>query len=246
MSQRLTVPAIWDGMTSIVLGDLSRLFVVAAPFVLLPSVAAQLFVPPLTSMTEVSGPQLAAFGLVPFLMGNFAQLVVTALALRPDIAAREAFDRALPLWLPYLATLLLATLPLVLMLAVLLAILPLSLAVAVAVVPGLWLFGRLIFLASALIVTKGGSAIDVLRSSWALSGRAPGTLFLFLIVALFGVVGLLMLAGVASAALGALANLVGADAIGRFAVAVISGAASTIVALAGAAASVVCWRELSR
>ena len=41
-SQRLAVSAIWDGMTSLLTADLSRMFFVAAPFTLLVAVAVQL------------------------------------------------------------------------------------------------------------------------------------------------------------------------------------------------------------
>ncbi|WP_164156699.1 hypothetical protein [Sandarakinorhabdus rubra] len=219
-------------MTSLVLGDLSRLFFVAAPFTLLPSVAVQLLLPPLpATVAELSGQQILFYIVLPFLTGNFAQLVVTALLLRPDITPREAFARALPLWLPYLGVLLLASLPV-------------GFGLLLLLLPGLYLYARLGFLASTLMVTEGGAPMAVLRRGWQLSERAQGVLFLFLLVAMFGVIGVLMLAGIAGSAVSALATLVGADAVGRFLVALLGGAASTMVAIAGAAASVVCWRQL--
>ena len=232
--QRLSVSAIWDGMTGMVLGDLSRLFFVAAPFTLLPSVAVQLFVPPLpANLSEISGQQFAWMVLLPFLIGNLAQLVVTALLLRPDITPRDAFARAVPLWLPYLAVLLLASVPV-------------SLGVLALIVPGLFLYVRLAFLGSAVIVAEGGAPLDVLKRSWALSEGGQGALMLFAIVAIFGVIGVLMLTSLAGAAVDVVARLAGLEGIGRFAVALAGGIASTIVAIAGAAASVFCWRQLAR
>jgi hypothetical protein len=232
--QRLSVPAIWDGMTAMVLGDLSRLFFVAAPFTLLPSVTVQLFVPPLpANVAEISGQQLLFMVVLPALIGNLAQLAVTALLLRPDITPREAFARALPLWLPFLGVILLASIPV-------------TLGVLALILPGFYLYVRLAFLASTVLVAEGGSPMDVLKRSWALSDNSQGALLLFAVVALFGVIGMLMLAGVAGAAIDVLARLVGLDAVGRFAVAVAGGVGGTIVAIAGAAASVFCWRQLAR
>jgi hypothetical protein len=221
-------------MTALVLGDLSRLFFVAAPFTLLPSVAVQLFVPQLpANLADITGQQFAWMVLLPFLIGNLAQLVVTALLLRPDVTAQEAFTRAVPMWLPYLAVLLLVAVPV-------------SLGVLALIVPGLYLYVRLAFLASAVIVAEGGAPMDVLKRSWALSEGGQGALILFAIVAIFGVIGVLMLSSFAGTAVDVLARLVGLDAIGRFALALVGGIASTILSIAGAAASVFCWRQLAR
>jgi hypothetical protein len=230
----LKLSAIWDGMTALVLADLSRLFFVAAPFTLLPSVAVQLLLPPLpATVADITGQQWLFAVALPALLGNFAQLVVTALLLRPDITPRSAFAVALPLWPVYLAALLLAGLPV-------------GLGILLLVLPGLWVYARLVFPASAVMVAEGGTVMDVLKRSWALSEPVQGILFLFVIVALFGVIGILLLANGAGAALDVVARAIGLDAVGRFLFAVSSGMASTIAAIAGAAASVFVYRELAR
>jgi hypothetical protein len=231
---RLKVSAIWDGMTGLVLADLSRLFFVTAPFTLLPSVAVQLLLPPLpTNPGEISGQQWLFALVLPALLGNFAQLAVTALMLRTDITPRLAFAVAAGLWPGYLAALLLAGLPV-------------GLGILFLLLPGLYLYARLIFPASAVMVAEGGPPLALLRRCWALSEPVQGRLFLFVLVALFGVIGVLLLANGAGAALDVVARAIGMDALGRFLLAVSGGVASTIVAIAGAAASVFVYREVAR
>ena len=230
----LKLSTLWDGMTSLVLGDLSRLFFVAAPFTLLPSVAVQLFVPPLPAdPADITGQQWLFAFLMPALLGNFAQLAVTPLLLRRDVTPRFAFTVALQLWPLYMAALLLAGLPV-------------GLGVLMLLLPGLYLYARLIFPVSAVLTAEGRTGVTaLLKRSWQLTEPAQGTLFLFVVVALFGVIGVLMLANGAGAALDVVARALGMEAVGRFLLALSGGIASTIVAIAGAAASVFTWRQLA-
>lgn len=220
-------------MTALVLGDLSRLFFVAAPFTLLPSVAVQLFVPPLPpNPLDVSGQQLLWAFLLPALLGNFAQLAITALMLRTSITPRTGFAVALPLWPGFMVALLLASAPV-------------ALGFMLLVLPSFYLYARLLFLLSAVTVAEPARPLALLQRSWALTAPVQAQLFLFVIVALFGVVGVLMMTSVAGAALDVVARALGLEAVGRFVVAVCGGIASTIVAIAGAAVSVFVYRELA-
>jgi hypothetical protein len=231
--QRLSFSAIWDGMTGAVLADLSRLFFIAAPFTLLIGVALDLFGPPRPeNLTEISPSQWFWLLLVPAVGASFAQLVVTRLVLDPDADPRAAFGAAIAIWPVYIG-------------AQLLSALPIGMGFLLLFVPGLYLYARLGFLTSAVAVVEGGPPLAILRRSWALSADSALQLFLFLVVALFGMVGIFMLTGGAGAALDVLAKLIGFDSVGRFLSAAAAGVASAIIAVAGAAASAVAYRRLA-
>lgn len=231
--ERLSFSAIWDGMTGAVLADLSRLFFIAAPFTLLLSVALDLFGPARpTEIGAIAPAQWFWLLLVPAVAGSFAQLVVTGLVLQPQSDPRRVFAAVLPLWPVYIG-------------AQLLSALPVGLGFLLLFVPGLYLYARLAFLASAVAVAEGGPPMNILRRSWALSEEAALPLCLFIIVALFGMIGIFMLTGGAGAALDVVARMLGMDPIGRFLNAVSAGVASAIVAISGAAASAAAYRRLT-
>ncbi len=231
--QRLSIGAIWDGMTTAVLADLSRLFFIAAPFTLLLGVALDLFGPARPdTITDITGKQWFWLLMVPAIFASFAQLVVTRLVLDPGAEPRAAFAAALALWPVYIA-------------AQLLSALPVGAGFLLLFVPGLYLYARLGFLASAIVVAEGGAPLGILKRSWALSADAALPLFLFLVVALFGMIGIFMLTGGAGAAVSVLAKLIGLDTVARFVSAVAGGVASAVVAIAGAAASAVAYRRLA-
>jgi hypothetical protein len=230
---RLSVSALWDGMTGALLSDLSRMFFIAAPFTLLLGVALDLFgPPPPVALSEITPGQWFWRLAVPALSASFAQLVVTGLVLRPDADPRLAFAAALPLWPVYLA-------------AQILSALPVGVGLLLLFVPGLYLYARLGFLGSAIIMAEGGRPLAILRRSWDLSEGAQLPLFLFLIVALFAMVGIFMMTGGVGAALDVLARFLGLETVGRFLSSVAAGVASAVIAIAGAAASVVAYRRLA-
>jgi hypothetical protein len=230
--ERLSFSAIWDGMTGAVLSDLSRLFFIAAPFTLLLSVALDLFGPARpTSFGDITPAQWFWLLLVPALAASFAQLVVTGLVLKPNSDPRSVFAAMLPLWPVYVGTQLLSAFPV-------------GLGFLLLFVPGLYLYARLGFLASAVAVAEGGGPMDILKRCWALSEGVALPLCLFLIVALFGMIGMFMLTGGVGAALDVVARMLAMDTLGRFLNAVAAGVASAIVAIAGAAASAAAYRRL--
>jgi hypothetical protein len=110
------------------------------------------------------------------------------------------------------------------------------------VVPGIWLFGRLLFLTGAIAVTQRGSPLDLLRRSWALSADHGLHIGLFLVLGLFGLIGVEILAEGAGAALDVVARAVGLDSVGHFLRALLPGIANCLVTIgigaAGAAAYV--------
>lgn len=155
--QRLSVPAIWDGMTSVMTADVARLFFVVAPFTLLVGVAVDLFgPPPPVDLASISNDQLIWRLAVPSLIGAIGQLAATHLALRPDLIPRDSLGAALALFPAYV-------------LAQLIAAVPVGTGLLLLVLPGLWLFARLSFLSGAVAMAEGGSALAILRRSWALS-----------------------------------------------------------------------------
>jgi hypothetical protein len=137
-AQRLAVSAIWDGMTSLLTADLSRLFFVAAPFTLLVAVAVQLFGPPApVSVTDLTTSQAIWRLLVPSLLSALAQLAISHLVLHPGDVPRGALAAAVALFPAYIGSQLLASLPV-------------GVGFLALLVPGLYLLARLFLGAGAV------------------------------------------------------------------------------------------------
>jgi hypothetical protein len=231
---RLSAAALWDMMSATLRADLPRLFFLAAPFALLPAVAVELFGPPApTSVDQISNQQLLWRLALPSLIGAFGQLAATHLVLRPDQTPRDALLAAL------------AAFP-VFVLAQLAGSLPVGLGLLLLLVPGLWLFARLLFLSGAVGLAEGGSAIALLRRSWALSEGHGLQLSLFLLLGLFGVVGISILGEGAGAALDVVARGAGLASIGRFLHALVPAVGNCLVTVGIGAASALAYRLLAR
>lgn len=243
--ERLKVSAIWNGMTALLAADLQRMFFVAAPFTLLIGVAVDLFGPPApTPMGPVSQAQLLWRLAVPNLLAVLAQLAISHMVLFPAETPRRALGAALALFPIFVAAQLLAALPIAIGFSAVLAMLPASGAIAVMAVPFLYLFVRLFFLAGAVAVLERGSPVAILRRSWELSRGQALPLCLFIVLGLFSAAGILILSQGAGAAIDVVARAAGLAAVGHFALALLTGIGSTIIAVATAVAGAAACRLL--
>lgn len=223
---------IWNDMSAALSADLSRLFFIAAPFTLLPVVAIELFGPPaITSIDKVSPDQWLWRLAVPSLLAALAQLAATQLVLSPSAPPGRALARAFAVFPWYI-------------LAQMAAALPVGLGVLLLVLPGIYLFGRLVFLAGAVATAEGLAPLAILQRCWALTADLAVPLCLFIIVGLFAMIGISLMADVAGSTLAVVAKAAGLDAVGRFLSALAIGIAQTITAIGAGAASAVAYRRL--
>ena len=231
--QRLSAAALWDTMSTAVRADLPRLFFLVAPFALLPAVAVELFGPPApTSLDAISNQQLLWRLAVPSLIAAFGQLAATHLVLRGNATPREALAAALAAFPAYA-------------LAQVSGSLPVGLGLLLLLVPGLWLFARLLFLSGAVVLAVGGTPFALLRRSWALSEGQGLQLTLFLVLGLFGVIGIGILAEGAGAALDVVARTGGLASVGRFLHALVPAIGNCLVTIGVGGASAAAYRQLA-
>ena len=231
--QRLSAAALWDTMSTAVRADLPRLFFLVAPFALLPAVAVELFGPPApTSLDAISNQQLLWRLAVPSLIAAFGQLAATYLVLRGNATPREALAAALAAFPAYA-------------LAQVSGSLPVGLGLLLLLVPGLWLFARLLFLSGAVVLAEGGTPFALLRRSWALSEGQGLQLTLFLVLGLFGVIGIGILAEGAGAALDVVARTGGLASVGRFLHALVPAIGNCLLTIGVGGASAAAYRQLA-
>lgn len=231
--QRLSAAALWDTMSTVVRADLPRLFFLVAPFALLPAVAVELFGPPApTSLDAISNQQLLWRLAVPSLIAAFGQLAATYLVLRGNATPREALAAALAAFPAYA-------------LAQVSGSLPVGLGLLLLLVPGLWLFARLLFLSGAVVLAEGGTPFALLRRSWVLSEGQGLQLTLFLVLGLFGVIGIGILAEGAGAALDVVARTGGLASVGRFLHALVPAIGNCLLTIGVGGASAAAYRQLA-
>lgn len=245
LAQRLKVAALWNGMTATMSADLSRLFYVAAPFTLLLSVAIALFGPPAPSdMAMITGNQLLWRLAVPGLFSAFAQLLISNFLLRTADRPRAAFGAALVMFPVYLGTQLLFALPISLV-ASLLGALPPGAVAALLLMPGLYLFSRLMLVAAAVTMIGRASPAAILRRCWAISQDQALPLSLFAVVGVFSVIGISILAEGIGGGLEAAAGFAGLPVVGKFSHAAAIGAGSCFITVGSAAAGTAAYRLLT-
>jgi hypothetical protein len=214
--------------------DQSRLFFLAAPFTLLVSVAVGLFGPPPPSEAFVfTGPQLLWLVAVPGLSAALAQLVVNAIVLRPQVAPRLALAAAFAAW------------PILMLYQAMLA-LPLALAFVMLVVPSIWLFGRLLFVAGPVVICETSHPSMVLQRSWDLTRGHDLQLSVFVVIGVFAVLGIGLLADIAGSAAQVVAKLAGLESFGRFLRVLLPGIGATFTTMGAGVASAIAYRQLVR
>jgi hypothetical protein len=169
---------------------------------------------------------------VPSLIAAFGQLAATHLVLRGNATPREALAAALAAFPAYA-------------LAQISGSLPVGLGLLLLLVPGLWLFARLLFLSGAVVLAEGGTPFALLRRSWALSEGQGLQLTLFLVLGLFGVIGIGILAEGAGAALDVVARTGGLASVGRFLHALVPAIGNCLVTIGVGGASAAAYRQLA-
>lgn len=219
-------------MTSLMTADLSRMFFVAAPFTLLIGVAVELLGPPApTEFANLSSAQILWRLAVPSLLAALAQLAISHMVLYPEQPPRTALQSAAALFPTYVGAQLLVS-PLI------------GIGVLVLLVPGLYLFARLLFISGAVAAAEHGTPVSILKRSWAVTEGHGLPLCLFLVLGVFSMIGISILAAGAGAALDVVARLAGMPGVGHFLQALLQGIGSCIVTVGIAAASAVTYRLL--
>jgi hypothetical protein len=107
------------------------------------------------------------------------------------------------------------------------------------------LFARLLFLSGAVVLAEGGTPFALLRRSWALSEGQGLQLTLFLVLGLFGVIGIGILAEGAGAALDVVARTGGLASVGRFLHALVPAIGNCLVTIGVGGASAAAYRQLA-
>ena len=227
----MTATALWQGIVALLRADFAILFAVVAPFTLLVAMVVDLFGPaPPTKLAEFTPRVAVLLLLIPSVFGAFGQLAITALLARPGDMPRQALGRAAAALLPYLGAVLLIT-PLT------------TLGLVLLVVPGLYLFGRMVLVGPVLIV-EGATPMAALRRSWALTAAHGGAILWFIVLAILFVLGTSVIASGIGAALAVVLSAVGLKSVGGFVAALVGAVVSTLFTMANAAAGMVIYRRV--
>lgn len=220
-------------MATAMMSDLGRLFFMVAPFTILPVVAISLFGPePVTNMASISNRQLLIGLALPSLIAAFGQLAATHLVLRRDLTPRDSLAAAVAAF-PLFA------------LAQLVMALPVGLGLLLVILPGLWLFGRFLFLSGAVVLSEPAAPLQLVQRCWALTAGNSVPLTIFLVLGLFGAIGIGLMAEGAGAALDLAARFLGAPAVGNFLHALIPGIGNCFVTVGIGAAGAAAYRQLA-
>lgn len=221
-------------MATAMMGDLGRLFALVAPFTILPVVAIDLFgPPPVTNLDRITNQQLLIGLALPSVISAFGQLAASHLVLRRDLTPRDSLLAAA------------AAFPMFLLAQFVMA-LPIGVALLFLLVPGIWLFGRSLFLSGAVMLAEPMAPIPLVRRCWQLTAGNDLPLLLFIVLGLLGALGIGLMAEGAGAALDVVATFVGLDGVGRFFHALLPAIGNCFITIAVGAASAVAWRQLAR
>ena len=227
----MTASALWQGIIAALRPDFAMLFAVIAPFTLLVAMIVDLFGPELPTKFADFTPRVALLTLlIPSVIGAFGQLALTFLLATPGATPRQALARAGTALLPYLAAVLIIT-PAT------------TLGLVLLVIPGLYLFARML-LVGPVIMIEGLGPVAALRRSWTMTAAHGGAILWFLVLAILFVLGASVMASGIGAALGVVMTAVGLKTVGGFAAALVGAVISTLFTMGNAAAGVVIYRRL--
>ena len=123
--------------------------------------------------------------------------------------------------------------------------LPIGIGLTLLLVPGIWLFGRVLFVSAAAVLAEPAAPLQLLQRCWHMTAGNGAALTLFLVLGLLGVVGIGLMAEGAGAALDVVARFVGMAQVGRFLHALMPGIGSCFVSVGVAAASAIAYRQLA-
>jgi hypothetical protein len=221
-------------MATAMMADLARLFFMVAPFTILPVVAIDLFGPaPATSLAEITNRQLMITLVVPSIIAAFGQLAATHLVLRNELTPRDSLGAAAVAFPLYA-------------LAQFVMALPIGLGLLLLLVPGIWLFGRTLFLSGAVVLSEPAAPVQLIQRCWNLTAANSLPLTLFLLLGLFGMIGIGLMAEGAGAALDVVASFAGSPEVGRFLHALMPGIGNCFVTVGIGAAVAAAYRRLTR
>ncbi len=234
MTQPLSLAALWRDTFADTRALLPLAWPVAAAFVLLPGIAADLFGPPLPRTPAGLTANVVVVDLIaPALVGIVAQLTIIRLCLdrRRGVARSvgEALTVALRTW-PVAIVALLAT------------AVPIGCGMVVLVLPGLYLAGRLT--PAAPFIADGTGPIVAIERAWALTeGNGWRTIgFTLLFVGWFVV--LSAVAGAVGAGAAVLLKSAGAGAAGAVVASALDGAVAALFTVVNAVAVATVYRTL--
>ncbi|WP_310496247.1 hypothetical protein [Sandarakinorhabdus sp.] len=231
--QPFSAGAIWNDTLAALRRDFWTLFVVAAPFTLLVSMAAALFGPPAPRTMAGYTPGVVFWLIVvPGVIGIIAQLAVVRLVADPSELPRRALGRALALSPVFL-------------LASTIAAVPVALGLMALVVPGLYVMARL-FLTAPVAALEGLDPASTVRRSWELTRGHGGTILLFIVLGILFVLGASVLSAGIGAAVASVVKLIGFGAGARFIDALLPSLLGVVLTMGSAAASTVIYRNVAQ
>ncbi len=227
----MTASALWHGIVAILRADFSRLTAVIAPFTLLVTMVVELFGPaPPTTMAGFTPRVAVLLLLIPSVIAAFGQLALTVLLVAPETTPRRALRTAATVLLPYLGAVLMIT-PAT------------TLGLVLLVVPGLYLFGRMMLIGT-VIIAEGLRPIEALRRSWTLTAAHGGAILWFNALAILFIFGTSVLASGIGAALAVVLTAVGLKSVAGFVAALAGAVVSMLFTMANAAAGVIVYRRV--
>ncbi|WP_439532128.1 hypothetical protein [Polymorphobacter sp.] len=231
--QKLRIGEIWQGIVDLLRERMGLFFAVAAPFTLLVDMALRIFGPaPPATMADVTSRTLFWLIVLPGIIGSLAQLTIAGLILRPGATPRMALAAAFAVWPSYLAALMLSALPS-------------GLGFLLLLLPGLYITARLFLIVPLALAGERTDPLSLIRTSWTMTAPAAWPLFGFFILGLVGLFGLGLIAGGVGGALGSVLTLIGLADAAQFAAGLVPALASTVVAIATAAAACVIYSRLA-
>lgn len=227
----LTPSVIWQGIIAALRPDFATLFALVAPFTLLVSMVIELFGPtPPTTLEDFTPRVAVVLLLIPAVIGAIGQLALTWLLLTPGGTPRRALAQALKAVPVYLLAVLIMT-PLT------------TLGLVLLIVPGVYLFARLILVAP-VVAGEGLGAVAAIRRSLALTKSDGWAIFWFIVLAVLFVLGASVVAIGIGSALAVILTAVGLKSVGGFVAALVAALISTVFAMASAAAATVIYRQV--
>lgn len=232
MAPALDLGELWRATLVACRRDLALYLTIAAAFVLLPNLVADLFGPPLPrSPLEMTGTQLLVHVLVPGIIGGIAQLAICRLV----VGGRgETAGGALRLAVGLLPGLIVA---------LTLGGVAMGLGLLALVIPGLYLWARLA-LVLPLIAVEGLGPIEALKRSFALTEAAAWRILGFLVMlTLLTLLGSVLIGGV-GIAIGSVLTLAVGKGVGALAASTVTSLAAALFAVLGAVASGELYRRL--
>ena len=233
---RLPFGDVWAATLAAARRDAGTYATIAAAFVLLPAVAAEVLGAPTPhSLTAMDG-RAVAIQAVLALSGGIAQLVIARLAMLGG-TPRDALAKAGPGLLKLVGAALLSGLVLVPALALVQASMGgkpgLALPAAILLIPSIYVLARL-SLSLPLIAARGLGPVAALRVSWGMTAGHGGRILTLLAIVLLLVLGLSLLLTAVAMALGTVLTAAGLKPLAGFALTLVSGAVAALYTVLGA------------